>query len=135
PMPDLDALLDRANARGIFGTKMRSVINKASPTGIAAIVTQQFKVANQILDKDLMPIIEPEVSIKSADRADSDGILLEELVRALDAQDRPVMLKLSIPATPDLFAPLVAHPKVARVVALSGGFSQDEACAELARNH
>lgn len=135
PMPDLEALLDRANAKKVFGTKMRSVINSASKSGIAAIVDQQFEVANRILDKDLMPIVEPEVSIKAPDRAESDAILLEELTRALDAQERRVMLKLSIPARPDLFAPLVAHPKVARVVALSGGFSQDEACAELSKNH
>ncbi|MBC2777572.1 fructose bisphosphate aldolase [Parasphingopyxis marina] len=136
PMPDLDALLERANAKGVFGTKMRSVINKASPSGIAAIVTQQFKVANQILDHGLMPIVEPEVSIKSPERAECDAILKDELVKALDAlpEDRQVMLKLSIPAEPDLYASIVDHPRVARIVALSGGFSCDEACSELARN-
>ncbi|MBZ6378746.1 fructose bisphosphate aldolase [Pacificimonas flava] len=136
PMPELDALLDRANSRGIFGTKMRSVIQSASKSGIAKVVDQQFEVANRILNKGLMPIVEPEVNIKSADRTQSDEILRDELYRALDA--RPygsrVMLKLSIPAQPDLFAPLIAHPNCARVVALSGGFSQDEACAELAKN-
>ncbi len=134
PMPDLEALLDRAAAKGVFGTKMRSVIHSASGSGIAGIVDQQFEVGNRILDKGLMPIIEPEVSIKSPDRARSDGILVRELIRALDGQERRVMLKLSIPAEPNLFAPVIAHPKVARVVALSGGFSQDEACSELARN-
>lgn len=136
PMPGLDALLQRAVARGIFGTKMRSVINLASKTGIAAIVRQQFDVAEQISRHGLMPIIEPEVSIKSAERAACDAILRDEIHAALDALpgDRRVMLKLSIPAEADLFAPLVAHPRVARVVALSGGFSREQACAELAKN-
>lgn len=137
PMPELDALLDRAKAKNVFGTKMRSVIQSASKSGIAKIVDQQFEVANQILDKGLMPIVEPEVNIKSSDRAQSDEILRDELLRALDAQPhgRRVMLKLSIPVEPDLYAPLIAHPNCARVVALSGGFSQDEACSELAKNH
>lgn len=136
PNPGLDALLDRAAAKGIFGTKMRSVIDRASPSGIAAVVRQQFEVANQILDHGLMPIVEPEVSIKSADRAQSDDILLAELVKALDAlpADRQVMLKLSLPVKPNLFKPLVDHPRVLRVVALSGGYSRDEACTELAKN-
>jgi fructose-bisphosphate aldolase class I len=136
PNPGLDALLDRAAAKGIFGTKMRSVIDRASPSGIAAVVRQQFEVANQILDHGLMPIVEPEVSIKSADRAQSDEILLAELTKALDAlpADRQVMLKLSLPVKPNLFKPLVDHPRVLRVVALSGGYSRDEACTELAKN-
>ncbi|MHB9878420.1 fructose bisphosphate aldolase [Pacificimonas sp. ICDLI1SI03] len=136
PNPGLEDLLDRAKAKGVFGTKMRSVINSADEKGIAAIVDQQFEVANRIIDKGLMPIVEPEVNIKSDTRAECDKILLKELTRALDAlpDGRRVMLKLSIPATPDLYAPLVAHPRVARVVALSGGFSQDEACANLAKN-
>ncbi|WP_422343953.1 fructose bisphosphate aldolase [Parasphingorhabdus sp.] len=136
PMPELGALLERAKAKGVFGTKMRSVINLASPTGIAAIVQQQFDVASQILDHGLMPMIEPEVNIKSAERAQCDAILLEEITKQLDAlpADRKVMLKLSIPAEANLYAPLVDHPRVARVVALSGGFSRDEACAELAKN-
>ena len=136
PMPELGALLERAKAKGVFGTKMRSVINLASPTGIAAIVQQQFDVASQILDHGLMPMIEPEVNIKSAERAQCDAILLEELTKQLDAlpADRKVMLKLSIPTEANLYAPLVDHPRVARVVALSGGFSRDEACAELAKN-
>jgi fructose-bisphosphate aldolase class I len=137
PMPDLDALLERSAGLGVFGTKMRSVIDGASRTGIAAVVDQQFEVAEQIIGHGLMPIVEPEVSIKSPERADCDRILLEELTRALDAMsgDRRVMLKLTIPAQAELFAPLVGHMRVARVVALSGGFSRPDACAELARNH
>ncbi|MGB3723612.1 MAG: class I fructose-bisphosphate aldolase, partial [Pacificimonas sp.] len=137
PNPDLEALLDRAKEKEIFGTKMRSVINHASQTGIAAIVDQQFEVGARILAKGLMPIIEPEVNIKSDSRADCDAILLEELMRALDGlpDGERVMLKLSLPVNADLYVPLVAHPKVARVVALSGGFSQDDACAELRKNH
>ncbi|MGH6729039.1 MAG: fructose bisphosphate aldolase [Sphingomicrobium sp.] len=136
PNPGLGALLDRAAAKGILGTKMRSVIDRASPSGIAAVVKQQFEVANQILDHGLMPIVEPEVSINSADRAQSDEILLAELLKALDAlpADRQVMLKLSLPVKPNLFKPLVDHPRVLRVVALSGGYSRDEACKELAKN-
>lgn len=136
PNPGLGELLERAKAKGVFGTKMRSVINLASPTGIAAIVKQQFEVAGQILDHGLMPMIEPEVNIKSAERAQCDAILLEEIKKQLDAlpADRKVMLKLSIPTEANLYAPLVDHPRVARVVALSGGFSRDEACTELAKN-
>ncbi|WP_298020152.1 fructose bisphosphate aldolase [uncultured Parasphingopyxis sp.] len=136
PMPELDALCKRAVAKGVFGTKMRSVINKASESGIAAIVTQQFKVGKQILSHGLMPIIEPEVNIKSADRAASDKILLAQITKQLDALDdgQQVMLKLSIPVEPNLYKPLIDHPKVLRVVALSGGYSTDEACAELAKN-
>ena len=136
PNPGLDALLGRAVSKGVFGTKMRSVIDRASPSGIAAIVGQQFEVAEQISRRGLMPIIEPEVSIKSPERAGADGILSAELTKALDALpgDRQVMLKLSIPVEAGLYEPLVDHPRVARVVALSGGFSRDEACRELARN-
>ena len=136
PMPDLDALCDRAVAKGVFGTKMRSVIERASPTGIAAIVAQQFEVAAQISRHGLMPIIEPEVSIKSPDRAQCDAILLAELTKALDAlgEGAQVMLKLTLPAEANLFATLVDHPRVLRVVALSGGFSRDEACRQLADN-
>ena len=136
PIPGLDALLDRAVGMGVFGTKMRSVIDLASPTGIAAIVRQQFAVADQIANRGLMPIIEPEVSIKSPERAQADRILLDELSKALAdlPAGRKVMLKLSLPVEPNLFAPLVAHPAVARVVALSGGYSRAEACRELARN-
>jgi fructose-bisphosphate aldolase class I len=136
PMPELDALLSRARALGVFGTKERSVINLANRKGIAAIVAQQFEVAGQVLAGGLVPMIEPEVNIKSPERADCDRILLEELLKALDAMpgDERVMLKLSIPAQAGLFDPLVSHPRVLRVVALSGGFSRPEACAQLARN-
>ncbi len=137
PMPDLDALLARAKAKGVVGTKMRSVIDDANPVGIASIVAQQFDFANQIIDAGLIPIVEPEVSITSSSRAEAEDILLAELIKALDAQPagREVMLKLTIPVKPGLYAPLVAHPRVARVVALSGGFSREEACAELEKNH
>ena len=136
PMPDLDTLLSRAKGLGVFGTKERSVINLANREGIAALVRQQFEVAQQVLAAGLVPIIEPEVNIKSPERAEADRILLDELVKMLDAMpgDQRVMLKLSIPAEANLFAPLVEHPRVLRVVALSGGFSRPEACAELARN-
>lgn len=136
PMPDLDALLAKAKALGVFGTKERSVINLANQAGIAAIVAQQFDVAQQVLAGGLVPMIEPEINIKSPERDAADRILLTELVKALDAMpgsDR-VMLKLSIPAQSGLFDPLVAHPRVLRVVALSGGFARPEACAELAKN-
>ncbi len=136
PMPDLDALLQRAKAKGVFGTKKRSVINQASSSGIAAIVKQQFDVAEQILAAGLMPIIEPEVNIKSADRAQSDVILRDEILKALDnvSADHKVMLKLSIPSQAGTFDVLINHPRVLRVVALSGGFARPEACAELAKN-
>ena len=112
------------------------MISLATREGIAAIVRQQFEVARQVLAAGLVPIIEPEVNIKSAERAEADQILLEEIQRALDELpgDDQVMLKLSIPARAGLFDPLVAHPRVLRVVALSGGFSREEACAELAKN-
>ena len=136
PMPELDGLCERAVAKGIFGTKMRSVIERASPTGIAAIVRQQFAVAAQILGHGLMPIIEPEVSIKSPERAACDVLLRDEILKALEAmpQDQQVMLKLTLPAEANLFAPLVDHPRVLRVVALSGGFSRADACRQLAQN-
>ena len=136
PNPDLEALLDRANAKGVFGTKMRSVIKLANPAGIAAAVAQQFDEAKRILAKGLMPIIEPEVSIKSPERDAADRIMLAEIEKQLDAlpEGEKVMLKLTIPAEAGLFQPLVDHPKVLRVVALSGGFSREEACAELAKN-
>jgi fructose-bisphosphate aldolase, class I len=136
PMPDLDALLARAKKLGVFGTKERSVINAANREGIAAVVRQQFEVGSQVLAAGLVPILEPEVNIKSADRGESDRILRGELQKGLDALpgDEQVMLKLSIPQEPGLFDPLVDHPRVLRVVALSGGFSRPEACAELARN-
>ncbi len=136
PMPGLNELLARAAKLGIFGTKERSVINLANQQGIAAVVQQQFEVAQQVIAAGLMPIIEPEVNIKSAERAEADQILLDETLKALDAMtgDDKVMLKLSLPAKPGLFQPLVDHPRVLRVVALSGGFGRTEACAELAKN-
>jgi fructose-bisphosphate aldolase class I len=136
PMPDLDALLARARSLGVFGTKERSVINLANREGIAAVVEQQFEVARQVLAAGLVPILEPEVNIKSPERSEADRILLDELLKGLDSvpDGQRVMLKLSIPATPGLFDPLVDHPRVLRVVALSGGFSRPEACRELARN-
>ena len=135
PIPDLDALCERAVSKGIFGTKMRSVIERASPTGIKAVVEQQFAVAAQIAGHQLMPIIEPEVSIKSPERLECDLLLRGELLSALDAmKSGQVMLKLTLPAEANLFAPLVDHPRVLRVVALSGGFSREEACKQLAQN-
>ena len=137
PMPGLDALLERAATLGVFGTKERSVINLADRTGISAVVAQQFEVAQQVLSHGLVPIIEPEVNIKSPERTQADAILRDELIKALDAMagDAKVMLKLSLPTEPDLFLPLVEHPRVLRVVALSGGYSRSEACIELAKNH
>ena len=137
PMPELDALLTRAVKLGVFGTKMRSVINLASKDGIAAVVAQQFDVAAQIAGHGLMPIIEPEVSIKSPDKAGAEAILLAELTRNLDAQpDGPrVMFKLTLPDAPDLYLPLTKHRRVTRVVALSGGYTRAEACKRLSANH
>jgi fructose-bisphosphate aldolase class I len=136
PMPGLDALLSRAKSLGVFGTKERSVINLANEAPIAKLVAQQFEVAGQVLGHAMMPIIEPEVNIKSPERDAADRILLREILRNLDdvPEGQQVMLKLSIPAEAGLFAPLVEHPKVLRVVALSGGFSREDACRELARN-
>jgi fructose-bisphosphate aldolase class I len=136
PMPGLDDLLIRAKSLGVFGTKERSVINLANREGIAAVVAQQFDVARQVLAHGMMPIIEPEVNIKSAERDAADRILMEEIEKNLESipEGAQVMLKLSIPAEAGLFQPLVAHPAVLRVVALSGGFSREEACRELARN-
>jgi fructose-bisphosphate aldolase, class I len=137
PMPELNALLTRAVKFGVFGTKMRSVINLPSKDGIAAIVSQQFDVAAQIAEHGLMPIIEPEVLIKSPDKAGAEAILLAELTKHLDAlpAGRQVMLKLTIPNVPDLYAPLVNHEGVARVVALSGGYTRADACKRLSANH
>ena len=134
PMPELTGLLERAKQLGVFGTKERSVINLANREGIAAAVAQQFDVARSVLAHGLVPIIEPEVNIKSPERAAADRILLEESLKNLDGVDERVMLKLSIPSEAGLFQPLVEHPKVLRVVALSGGFSREEACRELAKN-
>jgi len=136
PMPGLDKLLARAKGLGVFGTKERSVINSANREGIKAIVTQQIEVGQQVLAAGLVPILEPEINIKSADRSESDQILLDELSRQLSGMPgtEKVMLKLSLPVKPGLFDPLVDHPRVLRVVALSGGYNRPEACAELAKN-
>jgi len=136
PMGDLDALLDKASAAGIFGTKMRSVIDAASPSGIKAIVDQQFDIGAKVLAHGLVPIIEPEVTISIPDKAEAEDILLTELTRRLDAlpEGQKVMLKLTLPETPNHYKSLVDHDRVMRVVALSGGYSRDEANARLARN-
>lgn len=136
PMPGLQELCARAKSLGVFGTKMRSVIHSASPTGIAANVEQQFEIGKQILGYGLMPILEPEYTITAADRAEGEQILKAEILRQLDmlGDGQQVMLKLSIPVVPGAYDELVNHPKVLRVVALSGGYSRDEACAELAKN-
>jgi fructose-bisphosphate aldolase class I len=137
PMPELDALLARAVTLGIFGTKMRSTINLPSQAGVAAVVQQQFEVAAQIAGHGLMPIIEPEVLIKSPDKAGAEAILRAEILKQLDAlpDGKQVMLKLTIPTTADFYRGLTQHERVARVVALSGGYSRAEACRLLAANH
>lgn len=136
PMPGLDALLARAAKAGIFGTKERSVVNAANATGIAAIVAQQFAIGDQVARAGLMPILEPEVTISIADKPEAEAMLQEEILRHLDAlpTDRQVMLKLSLPSVDNFYAPLVDHPRVLKVVALSGGHSRDAANAILARN-
>ena len=135
-IPGLEKLLTRAKGLGVFGTKERSVINSANRKGIAAIVKQQVEVGQEVLAAGLVPILEPEVNIKSPDRAESDAILLDELNRELSAMSGTdkVMLKLSLPVKPGLFDALVDHPRVLKVVALSGGYNRPEACAELAKN-
>jgi len=136
PNPDLDSLLERAVQKGIFGTKERSVIHLANAEGIADVVAQQFEVGRQVLSHELVPIIEPEVNIKSAERSQADVLLRDEILMHLDRllEGSEVMLKLSIPANPGTFDALVKHPRVLRVVALSGGFSRSDACRELAKN-
>jgi fructose-bisphosphate aldolase class I len=136
PMPTLETLLTRAKSLGMFGTKERSVINFANPDGIGAVVEQQLNIARQVLAHDLVPIVEPEVNIKSPEREAADRLLLKAILYELESipNGQRVMLKLSLPVEPNLFQPLVEHPKVLRVVALSGGFSRAEACAELAKN-
>lgn len=136
PIPGLDALLDRAAKAGIYGTKERSVVNAANPVGIASIVTQQFAVGAQVAAHGLMPILEPEVTISIADKAQAEALLQAEILKALDMLpgDRQVMLKLSLPTVDNFYAALVDHPRVLKVVALSGGHSRDAANAILARN-
>ncbi|UWQ89818.1 fructose bisphosphate aldolase [Rhodobacteraceae bacterium M382] len=136
PMPDLDALLARANEAGIFGTKMRSVVKEANADGIKAVVAQQFEVGQQIVNAGLVPIIEPEVDIHSATKAEAEDILKGEILAALNAlpADSKVALKLTIPNQAGLYDDLADHPNVVRVVALSGGYSTDDACEKLAQN-
>ena len=136
PMPNLDPLLDRAVKAGIFGTKMRSVIDAANPAGIEAVVAQQFDVGQQILGHGLVPIIAPEVTISIKDKAEAEEILRAAILAQLDAlpADQEVMLKLTLPESPNLYESLVNHPRVLRVVALSGGYSREEANARLAQN-
>ena len=136
PMPELDALLARAAKKGIFGTKMRSVVNGANAKGIDAVVAQQFEVGKQILAAGLMPIIEPEVNITATDKPEAEALLKAAILKALNALsgDQKVMLKLTIPTVPGFYTELVQHPRVVRVVALSGGYSRDESNALLAKN-
>jgi fructose-bisphosphate aldolase class I len=137
PMPGLDELLARATAHGVFGTKMRSVIKLANPVGVDAVVDQQFEIGRQILAADLIPIIEPEVDIHSPEKQAAEDLLKTALTTQLDAlgDDQNVMLKLTLPSTDDFYAELVSHPRILRVVALSGGYSRAEADALLRRNH
>jgi fructose-bisphosphate aldolase class I len=136
PMPDLEALCARAKAKGVFGTKMRSVIKANDAAGIRAIVEQQFAEGARILGAGLVPILEPEYDITAADRAEGERVLLGALLEGLERlpDGQKVMLKLSIPVEANRYAPLIGHPKVLRVVALSGGYSMDEACEKLSHN-
>ena len=136
PINGLDDLLNRANERNIFGTKMRSFIKEANPSGIKKIVQQQFDIANQIAAKGLIPIIEPEVDIHSADKAESEKILKEEIINQLSTlgKDIKVMFKVSLPTEDNFYSELIEDPHVVRVVALSGGYTQAEANEKLARN-
>ena len=137
PMPDLDALLEKAKAAGIFGTKMRSVIKEANEAGIKAVVDQQFEIGRRIVAAGLVPIIEPEVDIHCPDKAAAEDMLHAEIMAQLNSlgADEIVMLKLTLPEKDDLYADCVAHPNVARVVALSGGYSREEANDRLTRQH
>ena len=136
PMPGLDELLDRAAAKGVFGTKMRSVIDAANPAGVAANVAQQFEIGKQILSHGLTPILEPEITITISDKAEAEDILLAEITKNLDdlPADKQIMLKLSLPTKPNQYKSLVDDPRVMRVVALSGGYSRAEANEKLAQN-
>ena len=137
PMPDLDALCQRAVAHGVFGTKMRSVIKAANKKGIEAVVVQQFEVGKQIIKNGLVPIIEPEVDINIPDKGQAEVLLKTAILAELDklSADQPVMLKLTIPDVDNFYAELVKHPRVLRVVALSGGYTREDANAKLARNN
>ena len=137
PIEGLDELLERAKSARMFGTKMRSVIQAAGPAGISAIVAQQFDIGHRIAGAGLVAILEPEIDIHSPDKSECERILLEEILRRLDEEtfDAPIMFKLTPPNVDDFYRPLIEHPAVARVVALSGGYSREEASAILARNH
>jgi fructose-bisphosphate aldolase class I len=137
PIPGLTELCERAVGLGVFGTKMRSVVQLANAAGVRAVVDQQFEVAGQIIDAGLVPIIEPEVDIHSPEKGIAEGLLRDSIAEHLDglAGDRLVMLKLSIPSVDDFYADLISHPRVLRVVALSGGYPRDEANERLSRNH
>lgn len=135
PIPGLDALLARAVKAGIFGTKERSVIHAANARGIAAVVAQQFELGAQVAAHGLMPILEPEVTISIADKAEAEAILQQEILKGLEGLKGQVMLKLSLPTVVDFYQPLVRHPKVLKVVALSGGHSRDAANRILSQNH
>ncbi len=137
PIPGLRELCDRAVGLGVFGTKMRSVVQLADEAGVAAIVDQQFEIAGEIIDAGLVPIIEPEVDIHSPEKQQAEELLRDRIAEHLDAlsADRTVMLKLSIPTVDDFYADLIAHPRVLRVVALSGGYPRDEANERLSRQH
>lgn len=136
PIPELQSRISAANKHGVFGTKMRSVINKASATGVDAVVKQQFEVGKELISGGLVPIIEPEVNIKSADKSESEGLLKKALIEHANNLngDQNIMLKLSIPTVPNLYKELVDHPRVVRVVALSGGYSREDANKLLAQN-
>ena len=136
PMPDLDATLARAKEKGIFGTKERSVVNAADAAGIAAIVDQQFEVGRQVLSHDLVPILEPEVTISIPDKAEAEELLRAAILSRLEAMtgDDQIMLKLTLPEEDGFYGALIDHPRVMKVVALSGGYSREEANARLARN-
>ncbi len=137
PITDLDTLLEKANKNGMFGTKMRSVVNQANAKGIKAIVDQQFEIGKQIIAAGLVPIIEPEVNIHCPDKAEAEDMLHAEIMKHLNGlgEDQLVMLKLTLPEKDNLYADCIAHDNVVRVVALSGGYSRDEANERLARNH
>ena len=137
PMPDLDELLDRANEKHIFGTKMRSLIHSLNEDGITAIIDQQFEIAKQIIAKGLVPIVEPEVSKDSQNKAEIEAVVEQQIMSHLDelADDQLVMLKLTLPENDNHYANLITHPNVVRVVALSGGYSPEEANARLSRNN
>lgn len=137
PIAGFDELLGRAVDNGIFGTKMRSLIVSADVTGIEAVVAQQFEVARQVLAAGLIPVLEPEVDIAAPDKAEAEGMLRDEILTRLDdfGGDERVMLKLTLPVMDDFYTDIIEHPNVVRVVALSGGYSQEDACARLRRNH